>query len=365
MQITRTKKIGAAIAIALLFAVALLVRHFSGGIDASARGQFLRFVPVDATSVIFVDLDELRTSPFLRELKSWVPRVAEDSDYAQFVRDTGFDYERDLGKVFVAFSNRGATSSKLILAEGNFDRSKIEAYLSRTGKVVQQGSLKVYQLPAPAGGKTFCVTLFSARRIAITDSANLFAALSDAVRDAGRAEWQVRFDRVAGSPAFAVIRQDPALQQALSSATPGGFRSPQLATLLDQMQWISLAAKPDGQLLRLVIEGEVSSAAVATQTSAFLQGIQLLAQNGLNDAKLRQQMDPDEREAYLELLTSADIQKLDRGDSKSVRLALTVTPKFLAIMKSQNAVSPVSPVAEVPAPKKKQVAQIAKPAKNK
>jgi hypothetical protein len=365
MRFDKAKKLGTVVALVAILGTSLIARHFSGGIDASARGQFLRFVPTDATSVIFVDLDELRTSPFLHQFDSWVPRVAEDSDYAQFVRETGFDYERDLGKMFVAFSNHGATSSTLILAEGNFDRNKIEAYLSRTAKAVQQGSLKVYQLPATADGKLFSVALFSSRRIAITDSANLFAALADAVRDAGRAEWQVRFDRLAGSPVFAVVRQDPALQQALSSAAPGRFRSPQLATLLDQMQWISIAAKPDGQLLRLVAEGECPSSAMATQASDFLQGIQLLAQNGLNDPKLRQQMNPEERDAYVELLKSADIQKLDRGDSKSVRLALTVTPRFLTIVKAQNSGSPVNPAADSSAPKKKQVAQTAKHGKNK
>lgn len=364
MRFGKAKKIVAVIALVVLICAGMLVRHFSGS-DASARGQFLRFVPVDATSVIFADLDELRASPFLRELDSWVPRVAEDSEYAQFVRETGFDYERDLGKIFVAFSNHGATSTTLILAEGNFDRNKIEAYLSRIGKAAQQGSLKVFQLPGTADGKAYCVALFSSRRMAITDSPNLFVALSEAVRDAGRAEWQARFDRLAGSPVFAVVRQDPALQQALSSAAPDGFRSPQLARLLDQMQWISLAAKPDGQLLRLVAEGEVSSPAVATQASDFLQGIQLLAQNGLNDPKLRQQMNPEERDAYLELLRSADIQKLDRGDSKSVRLALTVTPRFLTIVKAQSVNVPASPAAETPILNKKQVSQTAKHAKSK
>lgn len=337
----------------LALAAALVVRHLSGGIDASARGQFLRFVPPDATSVVFVDFDELRASPFLAQFNSWAPRAGEDSEYAQFVRDTGFDYEHDLGKVFAAFSHRGTDSSTLILAEGNFDRNKIEAYLNGTGKATQQGSLKVFQLPASTNNKPFDVALLGGRRIAITDSENLFAALTGAVHDPSHGEWQARFDRLAGSPFFAVIRQDPALRQALSSAAPGGFRSLQLATLLDQMQWILLAAKPDGNLLRLVAEGECSSSAAATQASDFLQGIQLLAQNGLNDPKLRQQMNPEERDAYLELLKSADIQRLDRGDSKSVRLALAITPQFLAVIKSQNANSPSGTAAPAPAQGKK------------
>ena len=332
MWTAKAKKITLWVTAVLLAAAILLVRHFSAPLDASARGQFLRFVPADATSVVFLDLQELRASPFLAKLLSWAPQPAEDSEYAQFVRDTGFNYERDLDKLFLAISNHGTASSALILAEGKFDRAKIESFLARDGKPAQRGSLKVFVLPpANANEKPLTVSLLSPERIAITNSENLFSALSDAARQSGHAEWQARFDRLAGSPVFAVIRQDPALQGALGSAAPGGFRSPQLATLVTQLQWISIAGKPDANLLRIVAEGESSSETVSTQLHEFLQGIQLLAQNGLNDPTLRREMDPDERAAYLDLLKGADVQKIDRGDSKSVRLILNITPQFLAV----------------------------------
>ena len=118
---------------------------------------------------------------------------------------------------------------------------------------------------------------------------------------------------------------------ALEGAAPGGLRSPQLAALLDQLRWISIAAKPDGPLLRLVAEGECPSSSVATELSDFLAGIQVLAQNGLNDPQLRRHMNADERQAYLDLLKSADIRKIDRGESKSVRLVLSISPQFLSV----------------------------------
>lgn len=332
MWTPKAKKITLLVAAVLLAAAILLIRHFYSPLDASARGQFLRFVPADATSVVFLDLQELRSSPFLAKLLSWAPQPSEDSEYAQFVRDTGFNYERDLAKVFLALSNHGNGSTALILAEGKFDRAKIEAFLAREGKPARQGSLHVFVLPpSSANEKPLTVSLLSPQRIAITNSENLFAALSDAVSQRGHAEWQVRFDRLAGSPVFAVIRQDPALQDALGAAAPGGFRSPQLAALVTQLHWISIAAKPDADLLRIVAEGESSSETVSTQLHELLQGIQLLAQNGLNDPKLRREMDPDERAAYLDLLKGADVQKIDRGDSKSVRLILNITPQFLAV----------------------------------
>jgi len=44
---------------------------------------------------------------------------------------------------------------------------------------------------------------------------------------------------------------------------------------------------------------------------------------------VRQQLDPAMRDAYLQLLKSADVSKVDRGDTKSVRLIFEITPGFL------------------------------------
>src|SRR5437762_3298763 len=55
----------------------------------------------------------------------------------------------------------------------------------------------------------------------------------------------------------------------------------------------------------------------------------ILAEGGLNDPKVRQQLDPAMRDAYLALLKSADVSKIDRGETKSVRLVFEITPGFL------------------------------------
>jgi len=103
---------------------------------------------------------------------------------------------------------------------------------------------------------------------------------------------------------------------------------PQLSTLLDQLQWLTLAGKPENDRLRVVAEGECTAEATARQLADVLNGVVILAEGGLNDARTRQQLDPALREAYLELLKSADVSKIDRGDSKSVRLVFDITPPF-------------------------------------
>ena len=82
MWSAKAKKIASASLLALLLITVLLVGYVSRPIDASARGQFLRFVPADTTSVAFIDFDELRSSPFLASLFAWAPHPTEDSEYA-------------------------------------------------------------------------------------------------------------------------------------------------------------------------------------------------------------------------------------------------------------------------------------------
>jgi hypothetical protein len=332
----------------LLLAILLLALHFSRDADGSARQHLLRLVPADATAVIYVDLDELRASPFLAELYAWAPHAIEDSEYAQFVRDTGFSYERDLRQVVVAISNHGGDENIFAVADGKFDRKKIEAFFDRNGKFSQQGKWKVFRINATANEKPLLFAFLSDDRVAFGNFEDFSAALSAASSNPFCAEWNARFERLAGSPLFAVIRQDPAMQNALNAVAPGGFRSPQLSALLGQLQWISIAGKPDGDQLRIVADGECLAPQTASQLNDLLQGLLLLAQNGLNDPKLRQTMNPEEREAYLELLKSAEVQKIDRGEWKSVRVLLEITPKFLDVARVASISVPADQTSAAP-----------------
>src|SRR5215470_11166377 len=125
------KAVAAALAAAAVLLAIGLVRQFSPDRGGRARAELLGFVPPDATSVVFLDLDQLRASPFLAALYAWAPNPVEDADYTQFVAETGFRYERDLAQVFVAVANHGPSSSTLALARGKFDRKKMEAYFGR------------------------------------------------------------------------------------------------------------------------------------------------------------------------------------------------------------------------------------------
>jgi hypothetical protein len=314
-------------------------------------------MPADAAVVFYADLNDLRRAPFFAALLAWAPKPQADADYAQFIKDTGFDFERDLDRVAIAIEKRGNDSVLFAVTEGRFERKKITSYAFKSGACSIQKGREICFVPSSDSARKTSFTFWKDNRIALTNSSQLLDLLNGPQKNADRRDWQTRFERLAGSPVFAVIRQDAALGAALSAQAPSGLRSPQLSTLLNQLQWITLAGISENDQLRIVAEGESPSEVSVRQLMDLLNGVVLIAQAGLNDPKTRQQLDPTAREAYLELLNSADISKLDRGDSKAVRVVLEITPKFLASARTPSPQKPgpipgASPSGKTPPSKK-------------
>ena len=344
-------KVRLAVVVAILIVAAFFgVRKWSAP-PGSAREEVLSLMPTDASGVLFVDFDELRRAPFIAQLYAWTPKPQTDPDYTQFVKETGFDYERDLERIAIAVEKRGQDSALFAIADGKFDRQKISAFALKDGAAVKTGGREISSLPASGSTKKISFVFLANNRIALTNDSNLAVFLDAKKSSEDVTEWHTRFKRLAGSPLFAVIKQNAALGDALAAHAPGGLRSPQLSTLLDQLQWITIAGKPDNDRLRVVAEGECLGENTVRQLTDVLNGVLILAEGGLNDAKTRRQLDPAMRSAYLELLKSADVSKIDRGDSKSVRLVFDLTPGFLEAARKGSPALPETPPNK-PSPQK-------------
>jgi hypothetical protein len=310
----------------------------------------LNYLPRDPDAVFYVDLLALRQSPFFAQLAAWVPQPDKDLDYTQFVQDTSFNFERDLDHLAIASSRSGNSSSLLVIGEGTFDRRKISAYALRNGTKHIVNGHETFFVPLEAGKSTLAFLFLSDRLLVASNGTQIPEELFLGSRKTSRHDdWRERFNRLAGSPVFAVIRQDVAAT--LAERAPGGLRSPQLSSLLAQLEWITIAAKPDADQLRLVAEGEAASEATSHQLADLLNGVVILAQAGLSDPKVRQQLAPEVRQACLDLLKSADISKLDRGETKSVRLVLSLTPQFLEAARHQTTFTAPPVPATPPSPR--------------
>jgi hypothetical protein len=292
-------------------------------------------MPGSAQSVLFIDLNDLRQAPFFADLLAWAPKPALDPGYDQFRRDTGFDYEKDLDRIAIAFERHGTEQVFFAVADGRFDQKKIKAYAARSGSVQKQGASEIFSIPVTGSSDRISFTFLRNDLIAFTNATDLNSFLKPKISE--NADWRARFDRVAGSPFFVILRNDGIAEvmgsqpgaPSLAQRAAGGLTSPQLSSLLMQLQWISVAAKPQNDRLRIIAEGEGSEEKSARQLADLLNGVVLLARVGLGGVRTQQQIGSATRDAYLDLLKSVEVSRVDRGDSKSVRLMFDVTPQLL------------------------------------
>jgi hypothetical protein len=334
--VPRDKRQFIALVTALGLAAASLLAYFVWFHPAaSGRNALLSWMPEDAGAVLFIDLDELRRAPFFADLLAWAPKPDADPEYRQFVRDTGFDYEKDLDRLAVGFEQRGAQKIFFAVGDGHFDERKIKAYAAKNGAVQKSGDMEILSSPIAGSSAHLFFTFLTKGRLAISNS-NDFAWLHSA-KAVDDSEWRERFARVAGSPVFAVIRNevlreafsaDPA-SQALARKATGGLASPQLSSLLAQLQWLTVAGKPENNKLRVALDGESLEDKSAQQLADLLNGVALLARAGLSNARTQQQLGASTRQSYLALLKSVEVSRIDRPDLKSVRLMFDVTPDLL------------------------------------
>ncbi|MDP9340407.1 MAG: hypothetical protein M3P45_16240 [Acidobacteriota bacterium] len=306
-------------------------------------------MPEDAQAVLFLDLNDLRRATFFTDLLAWAPKTQEDPQYRQFVRDTGFDFEKDLSSVAVAFGQQGQQQTFFAVAEGRFDEKKMRAYAAKSGELKNSGGPEIFSIPTAENTPRLFFTFLHRSRVAVSNRNDFVPLLQSAhgSKSPGNTEWQARFERVAGSPIFSVIRgqalkeylDTPATSQDFARRATG-LSSPQLSSLLAQLQWLTLAGKPENDTFRVVADGESLEDNHARQLADLLNGTVLLARAGLSTARTQQQIGAPARQSYLALLKTFEVSRIDRGETKSVRLMFDVTPSLLKSAQSPASASP-------------------------
>src|SRR5271165_4270891 len=227
----RRKLIAVAVTLCALAGLAWAYLQWSARDPLAARGEMLGLLPGDPSAVGFVYLAQLRTSPFLAELFAWAPEAKPDADYTQFVQATGFHYEKDLDRAAIGVMRQGNAATYALIADGRFDRKKIEAYAARSGRKENVLGRTIFALNVGNGSPTSFFTFLRDDRIAWTNDASYAAILLQRTAAASPAEWREHFVRLAGTPVFGVSRQDGGSLVPLPPM-PGGLQSPQLAGLL-------------------------------------------------------------------------------------------------------------------------------------
>lgn len=326
----------ALIATALLVCALCLAYYFYHqhnplpGASTGSAPALISQLPADAPVIAYIDVASLRklqNSPLAAILGLASPGPQSDRDYTEFVRETGFDYSRDLDTValaawpqsFQASPGGGIGDNRILaIANGRFDEQKIQAYALRTGRVALRGKEKYFIVP---GNPPVSLAFLSPERIALAsgkDADQLVAAHEAKTRDPA---MNSRIARVAGAPIFAAARTDN-----LPDSFYANFsNSPQLERLARSVRGISLAGQPDGEKIKMALDAECDSMSNAIQLATLIDIARMGASVALSDPKTRGQM-TREQAAFLNALISQ--LKVDHQD-KWVRLTLDITPAML------------------------------------
>jgi hypothetical protein len=302
------------------------------GTSTGPAPSILAELPSDAPAVAYLDvaaLRKLQNSPLSAVLDLTKNGSQTDREYADFVRDTGFDYTQDLDQAAIAFwptslaaaTNAAGDDPALAIADGRFDQHKIEAYAMRVGgRTEQHGNRKIYVVP---GSPVVSFEFLSPTRIAIASgkkSADLVDISTGGQQDAA---MQTRINRVAGAPIFAVVR---------TSSLPASFyadlaKAPELDHLVRSLQGLSLSGQPQGDQIHVALDAECDSMKNAFEMSTILDGFRLIGSMSLSDPKTRRQlqMTPEQAALLKDLIKAAHVSTQDRW----VRISLDLTPEML------------------------------------
>jgi hypothetical protein len=317
-------------AVVLLFSV---LRHGETA-HASTGPDLISALPAGAPAIVYIDFAAMRASSFYQHRPDKGPIAVPNQDYANFIAATGFDFEKDLDRVVLATWPPASPKEQpkmMAIGEGRFDRAKIRTYALREGKLEQQQGHDVIIIPT-ASGVPSSFTFLDDHRIALVSGSSLapfFAAkASGNTSDPAAADpSRERAARLDGAAAFAIIHVPPIPPDKPGAAAAEGAATAQMKTLARSVQWVTLAARPEGDDLRISLEGECDTATNAQQIKAALELMRMFGSSMLSSPKTSQSMDQASLTQLQNLLSGAQVTQ----SAERVRILIELTPDFFKL----------------------------------
>jgi hypothetical protein len=321
---TKTLRLGACLATCAAVAVGLMCMSFLPGraMRASPVPGLLNALPAGASTLVYVDLAAVRASSFYQHRPDKGPITLPNQDYADFVRSTGFNFESDLDGVVIASwvepSGKGLRRN-IAIAEGRFDQAKIRDYAARSGKLDKQQGRDVFLFSAPTGSSS--LSFLDDHRIGFVSGPSIAPLFAGRSGDLSGDPARERAARLDGAAAFVITRMPP-IPDDPGNGVPHGAATTQLFNLARSVQWITLAARPEGDNLRISLEGECDTSENARQVQSALELLRAFGRMGLDSPKTRQSMNPAALASLESVLNSAEVTQA----AERVRILVELTP---------------------------------------
>jgi len=299
------------------------------GQQAVTKPGILDELPVGAPVIAYLNLAELRKwqqAPLTTLLGIDSSSPQEDQEYRKFVRETGFDYSRDLDRVAISLwpaslgVQAGSTpvqNRAFAIAEGRFDEEKIKAYALRVEHAHIRAGQQFYEV---AGDPPVVFEFRSTTELAFASGDNASALLTASTSEASKKKdpaLQSEIDRVAAAPLFAIMRGDK---------LPASFYSslqtyPQIEHLARDVLTLIVAGQPAGNTLRVALDAETASRTDALEIASLLEISRMGISAGLSDPKAQPQM-TGQQKALIEALVK-ELGITHEGRQVSIRLGIT------------------------------------------
>ena len=233
-----------------------------------------RRLPGENSLLLYLDMNKLRRSEALLPLVR--SQVDPDPDYAAFVRQTGFDYQRDLDEAAVCY----LADRVYVLARGRFDEPRLSEYAAAQGGSCAGGGVsgktRVCWMPASRPDRKISFFILSPGVLALATAPEPDAVLQLEVLPVPSAEplAQAAAARSKGMALLWATAAPPALDRLLSET--GGGVSPNLLLLsraLAAAQRAYLLLMDRSPNLELSLQAVCASEAQAGELRRLLQGL--------------------------------------------------------------------------------------------
>ncbi len=229
-----------------------------------ARDELFRRLPGENVLLLHLDVAALRRTNALAPLLQ--AQVTPDPDYGAFVRETHFDYQRDLDQAAVCW----LPDRVYILARGRFDPERLRAYaISQGGACSGRLLERPCNLPAGRPGRRISFWMPSSRLLALATAPESDAVLQLQNEPAMNATALARAAQ-AFSPEASLVWLTTA-PSTLGQVLPGAGAL--LAGALSNAQRIYLFLNPSPAGVQIALHADCLSDSRAEETKRLLQGI--------------------------------------------------------------------------------------------
>ena len=276
-MMARTKRLLFTTIVLVLLAAAiaalLLVRRH-------AAPEAARLLP-ESDGVVYLNLRNVhRLTTF-----SKAPAAKHDPEYAEFIRETGFDFERDLDEAAIAIhlgspvNDRTGENRYSQVLMGHFDHQRVKAYLRKLGNPVESyEGVDIFSVPVE--DRTVRVAILNIDTVAISNvrDPSIIRGIIDRSRHLALPVrgpsllTQYYRDVPLASLVWAIARIPSAPADARASSPfplPGGFDvlMPYDSTVIASVRYVgAVRAK-----IEFLLPGEEQARQFATQAGTFLE----------------------------------------------------------------------------------------------